>query len=66
MNPQGGQGKELNPEHVFSSLTHQIADLSLKVAKSNAYIIGQEEEMAEDKKRIKELEMENKQLHEDK
>ena len=66
MNPQDGQGPELNPEHVFNSLANQVATLSLDNAKSNAVIIQQATEIADKDKRIKELEMENKQLHEGK
>lgn len=66
MNPQDGQGMRVKPEHVINSLTNQVSNLSLNVANLEALIMAQTEQMEEDKKRIKELEMENKQLHEEK
>jgi len=64
MNPQDGQGTQLNPEHVINSLLNQNSTLSLTSAQLNAVIIGQSAAIEDKDKRIKELEMENKQLHE--
>lgn len=65
MNPQDGQ-QEINPQHTINALLNQIATLSLNNAQSNAVIIEQSGQVEQGNKRIKELEMENKQLHEDK
>jgi len=61
---------ELNPQYIINSLTNQIADnagrTALQIANLNAVIIGLSEQEEASNKRIKELEMENKQLHEGK
>lgn len=66
MNPQDGQGTQLNPEHVINSLLNQISTLTLNNAQLNAVIIELSEQHEVSGKVIKELEMENKQLHEGK
>ena len=61
---------ELNPQYIINSLTNQIADSAgrsaLQLANLNAVIASSAEQLEAKDKKIKELEMENKQLHEGK
>ena len=60
MNPQDGQGTQLNPEHVINSLTNQVANLSLGNAQKYAVIRTQQEELQELQQEIGQLKTEAK------